>query len=224
MRGSADDAKIQICLPMSIPRAVVRREGVSPVRGAETPRRHHRCARSSPSAFVSLDGVMQAPGGPDEDPTGGFKLRRLDRALLGRGDQRCHRRGFSQNHFDLLLGRRTYDIFAAHWPYVDTDLCHFAQEQADRRPVQQRHQTCRDPRTRHADLAAQQAARPDVPAAVRKLKQGDGPDLLIQGSSELIQQLLAADLIDEFRLLIYPLVLGRVSACSARARSPLRSR
>ena len=66
---------------------------------------------------MSLDGVMQAPGGPDEDPTGGFQLRRLVVRLLGRAAWSSRSASVIEAEYDLLLGKRTYDIFAAYWPY-----------------------------------------------------------------------------------------------------------
>lgn len=152
------------------------------------------------AAFVSLDGVMQAPGGPKEDADGGFALggwtfHHWDEVMGGAMDET-----FSAP-FDLVLGRRTYDIFAAHWPRVPADdplgqvFNRVTKHVATHRPD---------------SLSWQNTAwlGQDVAAAMRDLKAGDGPDLLLQGSSDLIQQLLSADLIDTFRLLIFPVVLG----------------
>jgi dihydrofolate reductase len=152
------------------------------------------------AAFVSLDGVMQAPGGPEEDPTGGFShggwtFHYWDDVMGGVMSE-----GF-EKPFDLLLGRKTYDIFAAHWPYLEND------------PVAEIfNRVTKYVATRSAGPLAWHNSRAlgnDVVAALGALKKEDGPDLLIQGSSDLVQTLLAADLIDEFRLLIFPLVLGR---------------
>lgn len=162
------------------------------------------------AAFVSLDGVMQAPGGPDEDPTGGFAHGGWTAPywddVVGRGTAE----GFSRP-FDLLLGRKTYDIFAAHWPYVDVDPASstFAAEVAEIARTFNRVTKYVASRARPA-LAWQHSEwlGRDAAAAVRALKQGEGPDLLTQGSSDFVQTLLAADLVDELRLLIYPTTLG----------------
>ena len=153
------------------------------------------------ATFLSLDGVMQAPGGPDEDPTGDFTLGGWTVNYWDAVTREAMAETFSEP-FDLLLGRKTYEIFAAYWPYVDKDdaigsLFNPATKYVASRSTQ--------------PLAWQNsvAIKGDVTAAVKKLKQGDGPVLLLQGSGDLIQTLLAADLIDEFRLLIFPLLLGR---------------
>lgn len=149
--------------------------------------------------FITLDGVMQAPGGPEEDPTGGFShggwtVNYWDDAMSQAMD------GLFANPFDLLLGRRTYEIFAAHWPYVEGESI------ADKFNAATKFVA-----THSAEPLAWQgsvALTGDVPAEIRRLKQDDGPDLLIQGSSVLIQSLLPEGLIDEYLLLMFPLVLG----------------
>jgi dihydrofolate reductase len=150
------------------------------------------------SAFLSLDGVMQAPGGPDEDPTGGFKYggwiwNYSDDAMRQRMDETFGA------PFDLLLGRKTYDIFAAYWPFIKNH------------PIA-------DPFNATKKYVATSSTAPltwnnsialhDVTKDVARLKQENGPDLLTQGSSNLMQTLLANDLIDQFNLLVFPLVLG----------------
>ena len=112
-------------------------------------------------AFTSLDGVMQAPGGPEEDPTGGFKHGGWVAPWWDDTLTSAMNEVFSQP-FDLLLGRRTYDIFAAHWPYVDTDSKSdsFDQLNADiATDLQPHHQVCRDPSAGVAVLAEQPGAR-----------------------------------------------------------------
>jgi dihydrofolate reductase len=152
------------------------------------------------ATFVSLDGVMQAPGGPEEDPAGGFKFggwtfHHWDEVM---GEAM----GATFNApFDLLLGRKTYDIFAAHWPYADSSDPIAKSFNAVRKYVATRSD---QPLTWNNSVALRDGA-----AEVAKLKQQDGPTLLIQGSSELIQTLLANDLIDEFRLLVFPVLLGK---------------
>lgn len=152
------------------------------------------------AAFVSLDGVMQAPGGPTEDPTrgftqGGWTVNYWDepmRQFMGE---------MFTNPFDLLLGRKTYEIFAAHWPYMEAGDPTAALFNAVTKYVAT---SSSEPLTWVNSVAL----RGDAAAAITRLKQEDGPDLLTQGSSVLLQTLLAHDLIDEFRLLVFPLVLG----------------
>lgn len=155
------------------------------------------------AAMITLDGVMQAPGGPDEDTSGGFAhggwvwpYADADEDAMG---------GVFNRPFELLLGRRTYDIFAGYWPHVPEGAPHQAIADAF-------NATTKHVATHHPGTLAWQNSRalgPDVAAAVRALKRSEGPDLLTQGSSELVHQLLATDLVDELRLLIYPVLLGR---------------
>jgi dihydrofolate reductase len=151
------------------------------------------------AAFVSLDGVMQAPGGPDEDPTGGFELGGW---LYSYFDEAVGRRvdALFAGDFDLLLGRRTYDIFAAYWPFVGGEE-HELGARFDRaaKYVVTRGQQPLDWKNSHR-LAGLEA--------LAELKRGEGPDLVIQGSSTLYPQLLAARLIDRLVLMTFPVVLG----------------
>ena len=151
------------------------------------------------ATFVSLDGVMQAPGGPEEDPTGGFEFGGWTFHYFDEVAGAAMGELFSKP-FDLLLGRRTYDIFAAHWPYQKdpiADVFNPAKKYvATHRPDSLTWQNS-------------QSLGADIVATLRRLKQEDGPDLLIQGSGNLIQTLLANGLIDEIRLMIFPLVLGK---------------
>ncbi|MER9253339.1 dihydrofolate reductase family protein [Mesorhizobium sp. M0184] len=152
------------------------------------------------ATFVSLDGVMQAPGGPQEDPVGGFKFGGWTFHYWDDVMGAAMGETFSKP-FALLLGRKTYDIFAAHWPYQKND------------PIAESfNAVTKYVATHRPDSLSWQNSQPlgsDVVATLRRMKQEDGPDLLIQGSSELIQTLLANDLIDEISLLIFPLVLGK---------------
>ncbi|MFK0689938.1 dihydrofolate reductase family protein [Mesorhizobium sp. IMUNJ 23033] len=151
------------------------------------------------ATFVSLDGVMQAPGGPEEDPVGGFKFggwtfHYFDEVAGAAMDEM-----FSKP-FALLLGRRTYDIFAAYWPYQKDSIAD-AFNPATKYVATHRPDTLTWQNTK--------SLGPDIVATLRRLKQEDGPDLLIQGSGNLIQTLLANGLIDEIRLMIFPLLLGK---------------
>ena len=151
------------------------------------------------AAFVSLDGVMQGPGGPTEDPTGGFAFSGW---LPPVGDEAIeHKIGeLFGRPFDLLLGRRTYDIFAAYWPYASDQM-------AD---IRDPFNTCIKYVVTHRDqpLDWQNSERVVEIETLRAIKQSDGPDLVIQGSSTLYPQLLAAGLLDELTLMISPIILG----------------
>ena len=155
-------------------------------------------------AMVSLDGVMQAPGGPEEDPTGGFKFGGWV-APLGEVDPVFGEeigKLFDQP-FDLLLGRRTYDIFAAHWPYAEGGPYDDIAKTFNRitKYVATR---------KGADLTWKgSVALRDAARDVAKLKQEDGPALVTQGSTELVHALLAAGLVDEIRTFTFPLLLGK---------------
>lgn len=154
-------------------------------------------------AFISLDGVMQAPGGPEEDTSGGFAHGGWVWPYADESDEVMG--GVFEHPFELLLGRRTYDIFAAYWPHVAEDAPH-------RGIADQFNGTTKHVATRRPDTLAWQnshALGPDIIATVRELKRGDGPDLVTQGSSDLVHQLLATNLVDEVRLLVYPILLGR---------------
>jgi dihydrofolate reductase len=163
-------------------------------------------------AFVSLDGVMQAPGGPDEDRSDGFKYGGWQAAFWGDDAVGAAVDKAFSVPFDLLLGRKTYDIFAAYWPHVAAEP---KSEKLDERTLEIANAFNRVTKyvaTHSPDTLTwqnTQALGDDVAAAVRRIKQGDGADLLTQGSSDLLQTLLATDLVDELRLFIYPLVLGQ---------------
>jgi dihydrofolate reductase len=151
------------------------------------------------ATFVSMDGVMQAPGGPEEDPVGGFAyggwtFHYFDE-VAGKAMDELFSRPFS-----LLLGRRTYDIFAAYWPDQNDPIAD-AFNPATKYVATHRPDTLSWQNT--------QWLGPDIVATLRNLKQEHGPDLLIQGSGNLIQTLLANGLIDEIRLMIFPLLLGK---------------
>jgi dihydrofolate reductase len=152
------------------------------------------------AAFVSLDGVMQAPGGPPEDPTGGFALGGWTVSYWDEPMGRFMGELFS-TPFDLLLGRKTYEIFAAHWPYVGAQDPMGALFDGVTKYVAT---SSSEPLTWRNSVAL----RGDVAGEIARLKREDGPILLTQGSSVLLQTLLAHDLIDEFRLLTFPLLLG----------------
>jgi len=154
------------------------------------------------ATFISLDGVMQAPGGPREDPTGGFALGGWTAPLFDEALGASLGEIFGRP-FDLLLGRKTYDIFAAHWPYVadPNDPIAGVFNQATKYVASRS-----NPKLTWRNS---QALGEDVVASLKKLKGEDGRDLLVQGSSDLLQTLWKNGLIDEFSVLIFPVVLGR---------------
>ncbi len=150
-------------------------------------------------AFLTLDGVMQAPGGPGEDDSGGFAHggwsvpywdeqmgRAMDDAL--------------RVPFDLVLGRRTYDIFAAHWPHAGEDEGAATFNDATKYVASRGRSSLG---WRNSVLIEGDAA-----AGIAALKREDGPELQVHGSGELIQTLLRHGLVDRFRLWVFPLVIG----------------
>ena len=154
------------------------------------------------STFVSLDGVMQAPGGPAEDPTGGFAFGGWTAPYFDEALGAAMGEIFGRP-FDLLLGRKTYDIFAAHWPYVsDPNDAFAAMFNRITKYVASRSEL-------KPDWKNSRWLGKDTVSALKKLKGEDGPDLMVQGSSELMQTLWKAELIDEFSVLTFPLVLGK---------------
>jgi dihydrofolate reductase len=171
------------------------------------------------ATFVSLDGVMQAPGGPDEDPTsdfafGGWVWPFFDEAAGGLMDEAMGR------DYDLLLGRRTYEIFAAYWPDKDDEI--------GRTFNAINKYVAAGPET-PLDWAHSHRLEGDLAEAVRALKATEGRDLLIQGSSEVIHTLLAHDLIDQLTLLTFPIILGSGkrwfdSGSKPRAWTPTKTR
>jgi dihydrofolate reductase len=152
------------------------------------------------AVFQSLDGVMQAPGGPEEDPSsdfrfGGWAFHFWDGSLeepFGK---------IIEADYDLLLGKRTYDIFAAYWPYNQDD------------PIGAKFERINKYVLTHSDepLTWENSHRisGDTAEAVAQLKRSQGRDLLIQGSSTLYAPLLAAGLIDRLILMIFPVILGK---------------
>jgi dihydrofolate reductase len=152
-------------------------------------------------SFITLDGVMQAPGGPEEDPTGGFNYGGWtagywDDFLGGVMSEQM------ANPFDLLLGRMTYEIFAAYWPYVKSDdpiagILNRAKNYVATTTLEK------------LDWSNSARLKGDIVQEIRILKQQNGPEMQVHGSGNLIQTLLKHDLIDELRLKIFPITLGK---------------
>src|SRR5882724_5025351 len=152
------------------------------------------------TTFVTLDGVMQAPGGPQEDTSGGFtqggwSANYWDEIMGG------VMTGFMGLPFELLLGKRTYDIFAAYWPTAK-------QDQAVAQPFNatKKYVVSHEPQ----ELVWQNSAlvSGDVPAEIAKLKTMDAPDLWVHGSGNLIQTLLKNNLIDRMHIWTFPVTVG----------------
>jgi dihydrofolate reductase len=151
------------------------------------------------STFLTLDGVMQAPGGPEEDDSGGFALGGW--SVTYWDEQMGQIMGEAMSTpFDLLLGRRTYDIFAAYWPH--------ASEQVGAKPLNDATKYVAS-RSRHAlEWGPSVLIEGDTAEGIAALKEGDGRELQVHGSGNLIQTLLHDNLVDEYRLWVFPLVIG----------------
>ena len=148
------------------------------------------------NTFMSLDGVMQAPGGPEEDPTGGFTKGGWAANYF---DDEMIERMSTAEPYELLLGRGTYEIFAAHWPYDEGPI-------ADRLNSIRKHVASTT--LERVEWNNSALISGDVAEYVAALKGEDGPEIQVHGSPGLIQTLLRHDLIDLFRLWIFPVVLG----------------
>jgi len=150
------------------------------------------------NTFLTLDGVMQAPGGPDEDrdgsfPYGGWSAPLWD-DLMGQAMGE-----FMSKPFDLVLGRRTYEIFAAYWPNATEDGAE-ALNSATKHVASRGRPALTWQKSMLIDG--------DVAEGVAALKQEDGPELQVHGSGNLLQTLLRHSLIDEFNLWTFPVVVG----------------
>jgi dihydrofolate reductase len=161
--------------------------------------------------FVSLDGVMQAPGGPEEDTSGGFKyggwtVPYFDEFL---GNTMGEQMGVP---FDLLLGRKTYEIFASYWPNQKGEIGD-PLNKARKYVVSHK----------NVDLTWDESTliKNDVVGKIKVLKEEDGPMLQVHGSSVLIQTLLKNDLVDELWLKIYPVTLGKGKRLFAEGTIPV---
>ena len=150
--------------------------------------------------FMTMNGVVQAPGGPTEDTSGGFKYGGWSANYWDKiaGDVMT---GFMGLPFELLLGRRTYDIFASYWPTAKTDVVVGVKFNATRKYVVS---------NKKLELSWENSVciTGDVPALIKKLKEADGPDLWVHGSGNLIQTLLKNDLIDRMYIWTCPVTVG----------------
>ena len=152
------------------------------------------------TTFATLDGVMQAPGGPEEDPSSGFKYGGWQAPFTDDSVGTFISETTTES-FDLLLGRKTYDIFSSYWPFHTDNPVGAAFEKVTKY-VASRSQI---------DLKwdGSQLIEGDVNEYVRRLKQSNGNDINVWGSSDLIQTLLRGNVIDEMRVLTYPIIVGR---------------
>jgi dihydrofolate reductase len=165
-------------------------------------------------AQVSMDGVMQAPGGPTEDPTRGFKFGGWSMAYFSKEAREEIDRLFSDK-FDLLLGRKTYEIFAAYWPYYD--------ENAPAGGIAKLFKQIKKyvvSRSGEVDTSWVGSVLLRDIAAVKRLKQEEGPNLVTQGSTELVHALLANDLVDAISTFTVPVVLGSGKKLFADGSAP----
>jgi len=163
-------------------------------------------------SFITLDGVMQAPGGPEEDPTGGFKhggwcFGYFDESLIQVMVEQMSK------DYDLLLGRKTYEIFAAYWPYKKGDDPFAAKLNRSKKYVVST--TLEKLNWNNSELV-----KDDIVKEIKKLKDLEGPEIQVHGSGKLIQLLLKHDLVDELWLKIFPITLGRGKRLFAEGTIP----
>jgi dihydrofolate reductase len=152
------------------------------------------------NSFVTLDGVMQAPGGPEEDPTGNFKyggwsFHCWDKMMGKFMDE------FMSKPFELLLGRKTYEIFAAHWPYIKDDPT------ADKFNATKKYVVSRT--LSKANWKNSILIKSNVVSEIRKLKEQQGPELEVHGSSNLIKTLFNENLVDLLNVWTFPVTVGK---------------
>jgi dihydrofolate reductase len=161
-------------------------------------------------SFISLDGVMQAPGGPTEDTSGGFAFGGWTVPYFDEEAGKVMTKQMTPP-FDLLLGRKTYDIFSSYWPQhaeeiggVFNDATKYVVSTSLTNPSWEKTVVIRE----------------DVVKELKKLKASEGPDLQVHGSGKLIQTLLSNDLVDELWLKIFPVTLGSGKKLFAEGTMP----
>lgn len=152
------------------------------------------------NTFVTLDGVMQAPGGPEEDPTsnfnfGGWSFHYWDEVMGNFMDE------FMSKPFELLLGRKTYEIFAAHWPYITNDPV------ADKFNATKKYVASRT--VNKLNWANSILIKSNVENEIKKIKEQNGPELQVHGSSNLIKTLVNENLVDQFNIWTFPVTVGK---------------
>lgn len=149
--------------------------------------------------FQTLDGVMQAPMMPDEDRSGGFDQGGWAAPYFEHVMAQVGREAMA-DPYDMLFGRKTYDMFAGHWPKVENDPA------ADKMNAARKYIVSGG--SPNLSWSNSQLVSGDIPAELTALKRQDGPLLQVHGSAQLIQTLMAHDLIDEFRLWTFPVIVG----------------
>lgn len=153
------------------------------------------------STFLSLDGVMQAPGGDGEDDSGGFDQGGWSVNYWDERMGEIQTDFMGSRGFDLLIGRKTYEIFAAFWPH--------ASEEEGAGPLNRATKYVVSTTLASADWDPSVLIGQDVVARINRLKGEDGPELQVHGSSQLIQTLIKHNLVDEYRLWTFPVLLGK---------------
>jgi dihydrofolate reductase len=151
------------------------------------------------STFLTLDGVMQAPGGPGEDDSGGFAYGGWSVHYWDELMRQVMTEAMS-TPFDLVLGRRTYDIFAAYWPH--------APEEAGAKPLNDATKYVASRSRPTLEWEKSVLIEGDAAEGIAELKKDDGPELQVHGSGNLIQTLMRHKLVDQYRLWVFPLVIG----------------
>lgn len=165
------------------------------------------------TTFLTLDGVMQAPGGPKEDTSGGFTYGGWQIAFPSDEKMDSILMKFMSTPFELLLGKFTYDIFAAYWPNAKTDL-----EVAN--PFNNTKKYVVSHKSFNPLWSNSVCITGDVVEQIKKLKEEDGPDLWVYGSGNLIQTLLKHHLIDRMHIWIHPVTIGKGKRLFAEGTEP----
>jgi dihydrofolate reductase len=148
--------------------------------------------------FITLDGVMQAPGGPEEDTSGGFSYGGWTVPYFDEFSGKVMGEQIGKS-FDLLLGRKTYEIFAAYWPHHNDGIG---------APFNKAKKYVASRTLKNLEWNNSELLKNDIVDEIKKLKEQDGPELQVHGSGNFIQTLLKHDLVDELLLKIFPLTLG----------------
>jgi dihydrofolate reductase len=151
------------------------------------------------STFLTLDGVMQAPGGPEEDESGGFAYGGWSVHYWDKQMRQVMTEAMSAP-FDLVLGRRTYEIFGAYWPH--------APEEAGSKPLNDATKYVASRSHPILEWGPAVLIEGDAVDGIAELKRGEGPELQVHGSGNLIQTLMHHNLVDQYRLWVFPLVIG----------------
>jgi dihydrofolate reductase len=169
------------------------------------------------TTFLTLDGVMQAPGGPDEDKTSGFPYGGWQAPFVADPEMGEIIMGFMNAPFELLLGRKTYDIFASYWPKATTDGEVAVPFNSTKKYVVTH--TPFEPAW-HNSFCVTDSAAGDIVAEIQKLKEMEGPDLFVWGSGNLIQTLLKNHLVDRMHIWIHPVTIGTGKKLFAEGTEP----